>query len=201
MSNPPSPLLAQYREIKSRHTDAILFFRMGDFYEMFYEDAETAVARAEHHAHVARRRRAARRRPGQGGGRLPAPVCRAGLSRRDLRTDRRSARRQGHRQARRGRNRDTRRLSRRRLDSRQRATTGWWPCCRRVPLSGLPPSTCPPVNSSSRPSPAMILPRHSVAWHPRKWSFRPMPPCCSTMASCAPRASAGNSMSPSPPKN
>jgi DNA mismatch repair protein MutS len=37
-----TPLLAQYREIKSRHPDAILFFRMGDFYEMFYEDARVA---------------------------------------------------------------------------------------------------------------------------------------------------------------
>ena len=34
--------MQQYREIKSRHQDAILFFRMGDFYEMFYEDAEVA---------------------------------------------------------------------------------------------------------------------------------------------------------------
>jgi DNA mismatch repair protein MutS len=32
--------MQQYREIKSRHRDAILLFRMGDFYEMFYEDAE-----------------------------------------------------------------------------------------------------------------------------------------------------------------
>ncbi|MEO8450019.1 MAG: DNA mismatch repair protein MutS, partial [Gemmatimonadota bacterium] len=39
---PPSPLLLQYREIKSRHRDAILFFRMGDFYEMFYDDAQLA---------------------------------------------------------------------------------------------------------------------------------------------------------------
>ncbi len=37
-----TPLMQQYREIKSRHQDAILFFRMGDFYEMFYDDAETA---------------------------------------------------------------------------------------------------------------------------------------------------------------
>jgi DNA mismatch repair protein MutS len=37
-----TPLMQQYREIKSRHQDAILFFRMGDFYEMFYEDAEVA---------------------------------------------------------------------------------------------------------------------------------------------------------------
>src|SRR4030088_1909772 len=34
--------MQQYREIKSRHQDAILFFRMGEFYEMFYEDAEVA---------------------------------------------------------------------------------------------------------------------------------------------------------------
>ncbi len=38
-----TPLLVQYREIKARHADAILFFRMGDFYEMFYEDAQTAA--------------------------------------------------------------------------------------------------------------------------------------------------------------
>src|SRR4051812_26968094 len=35
--------MQQYREIKSRHQDAILFFRMGEFYEMFYEDAEIAA--------------------------------------------------------------------------------------------------------------------------------------------------------------
>lgn len=38
-----TPLMTQYREIKARHPDAILFFRMGDFYEMFYEDAEIAA--------------------------------------------------------------------------------------------------------------------------------------------------------------
>jgi DNA mismatch repair protein MutS len=37
-----TPLLQQYRDVKSRHRDAILFFRMGDFYEMFFEDAELA---------------------------------------------------------------------------------------------------------------------------------------------------------------
>ena len=42
MSGAATPLMQQYREIKSRHQDAILFFRMGDFYEMFYDDAETA---------------------------------------------------------------------------------------------------------------------------------------------------------------
>ena len=34
--------MQQYREIKARHEDAILLFRMGDFYEMFYDDAKTA---------------------------------------------------------------------------------------------------------------------------------------------------------------
>ncbi|WP_447978162.1 DNA mismatch repair protein MutS [Candidatus Nitrospira bockiana] len=38
-----TPLMRQYREIKQAHRDAILFFRVGDFYEMFYEDAETAA--------------------------------------------------------------------------------------------------------------------------------------------------------------
>ena len=38
-----TPLMQQYRDIKARHPSAILFFRMGDFYEMFYEDAETAA--------------------------------------------------------------------------------------------------------------------------------------------------------------
>ena len=42
MSKSPddTPLMLQYREIKARHRDAILFFRMGDFYEMFFDDAE-----------------------------------------------------------------------------------------------------------------------------------------------------------------
>jgi DNA mismatch repair protein MutS len=35
--------MQQYREIKARHADAILFFRMGDFYEMFFDDAKLAA--------------------------------------------------------------------------------------------------------------------------------------------------------------
>ena len=34
--------MQQYLDIKGRHQDAILLFRMGDFYEMFYDDAEVA---------------------------------------------------------------------------------------------------------------------------------------------------------------
>lgn len=37
-----TPMFQQYLEIKQRHRDSILFFRMGDFYEMFFEDAEVA---------------------------------------------------------------------------------------------------------------------------------------------------------------
>jgi len=37
-----TPMMRQYLEIKSRYPDAILFFRLGDFYEMFMEDAVTA---------------------------------------------------------------------------------------------------------------------------------------------------------------
>ena len=35
-------MMQQYRRMKKEHPDAILFFRLGDFYEMFYEDAKTA---------------------------------------------------------------------------------------------------------------------------------------------------------------
>ena len=35
-----SPMVVQYHQIKSRYLDAILFFRLGDFYEMFFEDAQ-----------------------------------------------------------------------------------------------------------------------------------------------------------------
>jgi DNA mismatch repair protein MutS len=37
-----SPLMRQYREVKRAYHDAIVFFRVGDFYEMFYEDAGIA---------------------------------------------------------------------------------------------------------------------------------------------------------------
>ena len=37
-----SPLMRQYQTIKAQHPEAILFFRVGDFYEMFFKDAEEA---------------------------------------------------------------------------------------------------------------------------------------------------------------
>ena len=44
--SPPAadtPVMQQYREIKARHPQTILFFRMGDFYEMFEDDAKLAA--------------------------------------------------------------------------------------------------------------------------------------------------------------
>ena len=38
-----SPMMAQYMDLKSKHPDALLFFRMGDFYEMFFDDASAAA--------------------------------------------------------------------------------------------------------------------------------------------------------------
>ncbi|MFW5654424.1 MAG: DNA mismatch repair protein MutS [Roseicyclus sp.] len=38
-----TPMMAQYLEIKAQHADALLFYRMGDFYEMFFDDAVAAA--------------------------------------------------------------------------------------------------------------------------------------------------------------
>ena len=38
-----TPMMAQYLEIKEQHADALLFYRMGDFYEMFFDDAVAAA--------------------------------------------------------------------------------------------------------------------------------------------------------------
>ena len=42
-----SPMMQQYLNIKEQHKDSILFFRLGDFYEMFFEDAITASRELE----------------------------------------------------------------------------------------------------------------------------------------------------------
>jgi DNA mismatch repair protein MutS len=42
MSDPTSPLMQQYHAIKTRYPHALLLFRLGDFYELFYEDAMLA---------------------------------------------------------------------------------------------------------------------------------------------------------------
>ena len=42
-----SPLMQQYLSVKEQYKDAIIFFRVGDFYEMFFEDAKTASSELE----------------------------------------------------------------------------------------------------------------------------------------------------------
>ena len=43
MNTTATPMMAQYLEIKAQHPDALLFYRMGDFYEMFFDDAVAAA--------------------------------------------------------------------------------------------------------------------------------------------------------------
>ena len=38
-----TPVMQQYLRVKAQHPDALLFYRMGDFYELFYDDAEKAA--------------------------------------------------------------------------------------------------------------------------------------------------------------
>ena len=40
--NAPTPMMAQYIEIKAANPDSLLFYRMGDFYELFFDDAAVA---------------------------------------------------------------------------------------------------------------------------------------------------------------
>jgi len=39
---PMTPMMRKWQEIKAEHADSIVFFRLGDFYEMFFDDAKTA---------------------------------------------------------------------------------------------------------------------------------------------------------------
>ena len=43
MTIPASPVMRQYREAKEKHPDGILLFRLGDFYEIFFDDARLAA--------------------------------------------------------------------------------------------------------------------------------------------------------------
>ncbi|NLC67291.1 MAG: DNA mismatch repair protein MutS, partial [Clostridiaceae bacterium] len=45
--NSLTPMMQQYMEIKEQYKDCILFFRLGDFYEMFFDDAATASRELE----------------------------------------------------------------------------------------------------------------------------------------------------------
>ena len=44
LSKKLTPLLRQYLDIKQQYSDCLIFFRLGDFYELFFEDAEVAAA-------------------------------------------------------------------------------------------------------------------------------------------------------------
>lgn len=43
MSSPPTPMMAQYLALKAEAGDCLLFYRMGDFFELFFDDARTAA--------------------------------------------------------------------------------------------------------------------------------------------------------------
>ncbi|GAW27957.1 DNA mismatch repair protein MutS [Carboxydocella sp. ULO1] len=47
MNNNLTPMMKQYLEMKDKHKDCLLFFRLGDFYELFFEDAEIAARELE----------------------------------------------------------------------------------------------------------------------------------------------------------
>src|ERR1700719_4137686 len=42
-SSDHTPMMQQYLRLKAQHPDVLLFYRMGDFYEMFYDDARRAA--------------------------------------------------------------------------------------------------------------------------------------------------------------
>jgi MutS domain I len=42
MTEPTTPLMQQYHAVKRQHPAALLLFRLGDFYELFYDDAKVA---------------------------------------------------------------------------------------------------------------------------------------------------------------
>lgn len=47
MANNLTPMMRQYLDLKEKYGDCLLFFRLGDFYEMFFEDAKTASRELE----------------------------------------------------------------------------------------------------------------------------------------------------------
>ena len=128
-----TPMMQQYLRIKAEHPDTLVFYRMGDFYELFFDDAREGRAAARHHAHA----RAACR--------AGEPVVMAGvpfhsvegyLARliklrrvgRDLRAGRRRRRQQGTGRAQGGARRHARHADRHRTAERQGAKRCCWPC-------------------------------------------------------------------------
>ncbi len=88
-----TPAMRQYHDAKRQYRDAIVFFRMGDFYEMFYEDALVASRALEltltsRSKDAERRRDSDVRRAVPRRGRVPRAAGTEGLPRRDLRSGR-----------------------------------------------------------------------------------------------------------------
>ena len=103
---PVTPMMEQYIEIKAANPDCLLFYRMGDFYELFFDDAEVA-ARALGIVLTKRGKHLGRDIPMCGvpdraRRRISAPADRARPSRRRVRAARRSRRGEKARQQERG---------------------------------------------------------------------------------------------------
>ena len=47
MANQLTPMMQHYMELKDKYPDCLLFYRLGDFYEMFFDDAEKASKELE----------------------------------------------------------------------------------------------------------------------------------------------------------
>ena len=63
-----TPMMVQYLRIKADHPQTLLFYRMGDFYELFLDDAKKAARLLGHHADRARRQQRCADRDGRGAG-------------------------------------------------------------------------------------------------------------------------------------
>jgi DNA mismatch repair ATPase MutS len=90
MSN-ATPMVRQYKELKAQHPGTLLFFRLGDFYELFFDDAVTG-ARELQITLTARHKDSSEPIPdvwsaASLGSELHRKVSAQGLSRRYLRTD------------------------------------------------------------------------------------------------------------------
>ena len=86
-----TPMMAQYLALKAEAGDCLLFYRMGDFFELFFDDAKTAAG-ARHRADQPRRARRQAdpdvRRAGACGRRLPRPADQGRVPGGDRRADR-----------------------------------------------------------------------------------------------------------------
>ncbi len=43
MASPDTPMMTQYHALKAQAADCLLFYRMGDFFELFFDDARQAA--------------------------------------------------------------------------------------------------------------------------------------------------------------